>query len=298
MAAAGRYPDFIIIGAMKCATSTLHDQLAAQPGVFMSDPKEPCYFSDDEIHARGVGWYTNLFTAAAPSDICGESSTHYTKQPTHPDTVQRMADELPEHARFIYIMRHPVDRLVSQYMHEWTQRTIGVSLDDAVDQYPMLMNYSRYAMQLEPYLEAFGRDRILPVFFERLTKSPQTALTEVGCFIGLSAAPVWQHDLHQRNASADRLRASPWRDAVANFPGVTTLRRTLVPQRLRDWVKSWWTMSARPTLSPDTRRWLEDRFDQDLQQLGEWLGLNLSCATFAEVAATTQPRWAAAEVPS
>jgi len=74
-----RKPDFIIIGAMKSATSTLHEQLALQPDFFMSTPKEPFYFSDDEVFSRGREWYLNLFSNAEPNQLCGESSTHYTK---------------------------------------------------------------------------------------------------------------------------------------------------------------------------------------------------------------------------
>ena len=58
-------PDFIVIGAMKSATTTLHEQLARQPGVFMSRPKEPNFFSDDAIYARGWGWYSSLFRPPA-----------------------------------------------------------------------------------------------------------------------------------------------------------------------------------------------------------------------------------------
>jgi hypothetical protein len=54
-------PDFIIMGAMKSATSTLHTQLAMQPGIFMSTPKEPNYFSDDAEFSRGEQWYADLF---------------------------------------------------------------------------------------------------------------------------------------------------------------------------------------------------------------------------------------------
>ena len=54
-------PNFIIIGAMKCATTSLHDQLAAQSGIFMSTPKEPNFFSDDDAWRRGLDWYWGLF---------------------------------------------------------------------------------------------------------------------------------------------------------------------------------------------------------------------------------------------
>ena len=89
-------PNFMIIGAMKCATSTLHEQLALQPGIVMTEPKEPNFFSNNEEYQRGMDWYLSLFTEAQATDICGESSTHYTKLPTYPETVSRIAAEFPE----------------------------------------------------------------------------------------------------------------------------------------------------------------------------------------------------------
>src|SRR6185295_6140807 len=120
-------PDFVVIGAMKCGTSTLHVQLAAQPGFFMSEPKEPNFFSDDAEFARGEGWYRGLFAGAGEGDLRGESSTHYTKLPTHPRTVERLASELGRDLRFVYVVRHPVDRLVSHYVHAWTENEVRAS---------------------------------------------------------------------------------------------------------------------------------------------------------------------------
>ena len=88
-------PDFIVIGAMKSATTTLHEQLARQPGFLMSRPKEPNFFSDDHMYARGWRWYSSLFASAGEADLCGESSTHYTKLPDYPRTVARMVRDVP-----------------------------------------------------------------------------------------------------------------------------------------------------------------------------------------------------------
>ena len=82
-----KLPDFVIIGAMKCATSSLHDQLAQQPGIFMSELKEPNFFSNDEQYAKGIDWYLSNFRDAYPDELLGESSTHYTKLPTYPNTI-------------------------------------------------------------------------------------------------------------------------------------------------------------------------------------------------------------------
>ena len=59
-------PDYIIIGAMKCGTSTLAAQLGMQDGMFMTTPKEPNFFSDDPIFDNGMDWYRALFTDAKP----------------------------------------------------------------------------------------------------------------------------------------------------------------------------------------------------------------------------------------
>ena len=71
-------PDFAIIGAMKCGTTTLAAQLGAQDGVFVTTPKEPEFFSEDANYARGMDWYASLYQGAAPGDLTGEGSTGLT----------------------------------------------------------------------------------------------------------------------------------------------------------------------------------------------------------------------------
>jgi hypothetical protein len=275
-----RKPDFIIIGAMKSATSTLHEQLAAQSGLFMSTPKEPNFFSDEEQFARGLDWYWGLFAGAAAGDLCGESSTHYSKLPRHPKVVERLAEHVPD-AKFVYVMRHPVDRLVSHYVHEWTQRVLDMPIGEALDRHPALVQFSQYAMQLTPYFERFGKERVLPVFFDRLRAHPQQELERVCRFIGYEGKPKWTQ-MEAQNVSSERMRTSPLRDKVVNAPIVSFVRRRFVPQSVRDRIKSLWTMRERPELSDHDRQWLEQLFDEDLAQLGEWLGIELSCANFVE----------------
>ena len=286
----GRLPSFVIIGSMKSATSTLHDQLAAQPGVFMSDPKEPCFFSDDDVYARGMSWYSSLFENAPADALCGESSTHYTKLPTHPHAAKRLAEALPD-AKLVYVMRHPIDRLVSHYVHAWTEREVSVRIDRAIETHPQLIDYSCYASQLEAYLAHFDRRAILPVFFERLRAEGPTELERVARFLGYNGPVTWDAARARQNVSAHRLRKSPVRDALVNAPLLRQLRRHLVPRRVRDQAKRIWQLRERPHLSEASRAQLVSAFDPELDRLGRWLGVHLSCDNFVETVTARALSW-------
>ncbi|HEY8428262.1 MAG TPA: sulfotransferase [Sandaracinaceae bacterium] len=285
-------PDFLVIGAMKCATSTLHEQLACQPGIFMTTPKEPCFFSDDDVYARGIAWYEGLFAAGAQAALRGESSTHYTKLPTYPRTIERIRAHRIE-PKLVYVMRDPIDRLVSHYVHEWTEARIDEPIDVAIDRHPELVDYGCYAMQLRPYFEAFGAERVLPVSLHRLEAAPQAELTRICRFLGYRGEPRWNPAFARRNVTAERLRKSPIRDALVEQPLLAVFRR-LLPKQVRERAKDLWRMKERPLLPPEQRARLAERFDADLAELGRWLGLELSCRNFASVTAERPLAWTAA----
>ena len=279
MTESARLPDFIIIGAMKSATSTLHNQLSAQPGIFMSTPKEPNFFSDDDIYSRGLTWYTGLFHDANPGDICGESSTHYTKLPDYPDTISRLKSAVPQ-PKLIYVMRHPIDRLVSHYMHQWSEGVISCDINRAIDRYPELINYSCYGMQLQPYLEAFGSDALLLLQFEDLKKNKDKTLERIGEFLGLRKTFHWVDSLDRDNVSSQRLRRFPGYEILVNSKPMSWIRRNLVPQSVRDRIKKKLSMQQRPEISPDQYQRLMDIFDRDLKMLSNYLGVEITCASF------------------
>lgn len=77
-------PNYLVIGASKCATSSLCANLGQHPDVFMTHPKEPSFFSHDPIYARGWDWYLSLFEDAGDVSARGEGSTSYTKAFAHP----------------------------------------------------------------------------------------------------------------------------------------------------------------------------------------------------------------------
>jgi hypothetical protein len=256
------HPDFLIIGAMKCGTSTLQAQLAVQPGIFMTDPKEPNYFSDDSVHALGPEWYEALFAQAAPGDLTGEASTHYTKLPTYPQTLARMRAALPS-PRLVYILRDPIERAVSHYLHERSLDAITPDFREALRVHPELIEYGRYGMQIAPYLEVFGSESIHLTSLERLTADPEGELRRVAAFIGYGRTPDWQHDLGRQNVSAERVRPLPFHDLIVGHPAAIWLRRTFVPKSLRNRIRESRTIKTRPEIPDDLRGTLEAVFLED-----------------------------------
>jgi len=286
-------PDFAIIGAMKSATSTLHVQLSAVSGVAMSSPKEPCFFSDDEIFARGEAWYDACFAHAGPGDLRGESSTHYTKLPTLPHACERLHRRRPD-AKLLYVIRHPVDRLVSHYVHGWTEGWYRGDLERAIDEDTTLVAYGRYAMQLRPWLDRFGPEQVLLVAYDGIRTRPQEELARIGAFLGLSKCPTWVEAREPTNVSANRMRRSRFKSWFVDPAWATALRRAFVPKALRERIRARHQMTSRPELRPERRRRLEEIFDEDLATLSTWLGREIRCGNFTEATLGEPLSWTAA----
>lgn len=272
-------PTFLVIGSMKCGTSTLQEQLKSQRGIFMTTPEEPNYFSDEDIFAKGIGWYESLFDTAEPGDLLGESSTHYTKLPTYPHCVERIEQALGR-PKLIYLIRNPVERAKSHYMHEWTMGVMGGDPEAALKKHPVMVDYGRYAMQLKPYIEAFGVDKILMTSLETLSTRKEAELARIGEFLGVEGPFEWFDESARLNASAERIRRFPLYGMLIESRLMTVLRRTLVPQRLRQAVKSRLQITKRPEFSAEVIRALEAEFTKDYLELKtlfpDWQALDLS----------------------
>jgi hypothetical protein len=271
-------PNLFIIGAMKSGTTSLHQYLARHPDAFMCEPKEPGFFVEELRGANGLDWYLSLFRDAGDARIVGESSTHYTKLPTYQGTPERI-HHFNRSARLVYLMRDPLERTVSHYWHN--VRTLHLEAEHrpferAVREEPAYLAYSDYAMQLEPYLALFGRDRLFTVTFEALAADPREVVTALCRWLGLDDGvppEAFQRRWNVRpevfvKASGkgvlNRLRHSSWWGRVAG----------LVPKRARRLGRR----LAVETVTPDAGEIqrvldrLRPRMQERTQALAELLG--------------------------
>ena len=153
---------------MKAGTTSLYHYLRPHPQVFMPKVKELDFFAEEMNWGRGLDWYRHQFASAPREALAlGEASTIYTKFPRYDGVAERMAGVVPD-ARLIYVIRHPVDRILSHYAHRVASGAETAPIEVAVFDNPIYVDYSRYALQVEQYLEHFPREQLLIVESEEL----------------------------------------------------------------------------------------------------------------------------------
>jgi Sulfotransferase family len=243
---ADRRPNLFLLGAMKSATGTLHRHLKQHPDVFMCEPKEPCYFVERSqlnwpfIEAlglwRGEEYYLQLFEGAGDATVIGESSTMYTKLPQITGVPERIAAFNPD-ARFIYIMRDPIERAVSHYWHTVRWDDERRTPEEALLGDPMYVDVSDYAMQLQPYLDLFDREQILVLTTEEFSRDTVPSVRRLYEWLGVDPEAAVDADGVRANKTPEEsiVRRKSWMVPIERLRWSKAYRvvRPLVPQSLR-----------------------------------------------------------------
>ena len=260
-------PDFIVIGAMKCGSSTICAYLEDHPGVFMVPKAELNFFSHDENHAHGPTWYESFFAGQDGAQLRGEGSNAYASGQMFPHSAARMAAYKPD-LKLIYVVRHPVERIVSA----WIQNRVNMgdkippTLDRAVRE--MSDNYlgqSLYWQNLSRYRTLFPDDQIHIGFMEELKTDPNAFFAGLCAFLGVEPAPRIKRD--HVNPSAGKTMPSAAYSAVNGLPLMGMLK-SLLPRKLRHGVRNRFLTQriagdSRPDFSPAVRDWLRAELASD-----------------------------------
>ncbi len=206
-------PTFFIIGAPKAGTTSVHRYLDQHPGIQMSTVKEPRFFAGPE---NGIPYppdwvgtraeYESLFDPAAA--VRGESSTDYATHPRREGVPARIKELVPD-AKFIYLVRDPIARTISHYKMEVAllgeRRTLREALGDFSDLRSPYLSPSLYATQLELYLSAFPRERILVLDQADLQGDRRATLREIFSFLSVEDAS------DRLGLEEEHLDSSDWR---------------------------------------------------------------------------------------
>jgi len=268
-------PNFVVIGAMKAGTVSLRHYLDEHPDVFLGRGGrfgEPNFFTAEYNWPRGRDWYESLFDGAGKAAAIGECSPSYTMAPAFGGVPERMAQVVPD-ARLIYLVRDPIARMRSMYMHQVSagrerRRAEAALLDDRY------LGPSLYGFQLAAFLGHFDRRQVLVIASEVLRDRPREALTAVFGHLGVDPAAADLDERHRDHRSIDkpvpRLHDLTWlpRREVRLDPRWRPDRRTGLARFLT-------TRRARASdsaISRELRDRLADRLSADLRRFEQILG--------------------------
>ncbi len=217
-----RPPNFMIIGAEKCGTTSLYHYLRQHPAVLPPIEKEIDFF--DMEYEQGLEWYLAHFPAMpkpgmeqekekAPSNwITGETSPNYLYSNVAPERVAQHFSDI----KLAVILRHPIDRAVSRYSMMVRNGAEKRSFETAVTEemaliqqattaddisWPVLnrcrhLGNGLYYYHLKRWLTCFAREQLLVLRSEDLFATPESTLTQLYSFLGLSQHSAQTYPKH------------------------------------------------------------------------------------------------------
>lgn len=222
-------PNFLGIGVGKAGTTSLHYVLQQHPDVLMVPEKEAHFFNSDLHYALGNEWYASKFSAHKGQPFVGDITPAYF---LFPDTYQRMIECCGSDVKLILVLRHPVTRAYSHYLHgvrllETNEPFLheDVILQSIADFEPdrfcdkTYINASTYPERLQRLLDAFPRQNILVLIYERDIAHGMlsSGYRKIAKHLGLTDHPI-DFDIHKVKAFIPRITYMKGNADIQRFP--------------------------------------------------------------------------------
>jgi hypothetical protein len=280
-----RWPNLFLVGAAKAGTTSLYQELARHPAIYMSPMKEPHFFSRIEPaperaaffpHVTDEDEYLALFAGATTEEVLGEASTSYLWDRQAAERIKRVVPE----ARILIMLRDPVDRAYSQY---WNDVREGIErrsfLDALVEEQrsgpggwgvsSLLIDCGRYADQVVRYLDHFGA-RVHVLFFEEFVGHEASTIADVYSFLGVRSPTAGAAPRRMNPASLPRNSLSA---ALLASAKVRRVVRATVPRPLRSRLRVGLLKQVTPPpMDPAARALLTEVYRSEVRRLAELLG--------------------------
>ena len=230
-------PDFLIIGAQKCGTTSLYVYLSRHPQIIPASQKEIHFF--DLNYDRGIDWYLSKFPAkinpqrwrseGGEAILTGESSPYYLFHPSVPQRVKQLFPDI----KLIVLLRDPVERTWSHYHHEVRLGFETLPFEAAINsegerlagemeklrgdrnyysynhQHYTYLSRGRYIEQLKAWMELFPREQFLILNSEEFYANPSATLSQTLTFLGLSPCNLEEYqrfNIGDNPPMSDKLR--------------------------------------------------------------------------------------------
>lgn len=284
-------PNFFLLGGAKCGSTTLYHLLDQHPDLYMAPEKEAHFFNADRYYRKGLRAYLEEhFRGAEAFPVRGEATPAYFHRAQK--VAPRMKKTLGGDLRFVIVLRDPVRRAWSHYLHQESLGGEPLSFADAVEaeerrreRAKSWRGYFRdglYARHFRRWLEHFPRGAFRVLLLDDLKREPARAARRVFRFLDLDEDVPVDTDVERNPASALK---HPLLGRLLNRPTrVTNLLKRLMPYRLRqrirdalnDWNRRTLDEDERPELDAATERELRWEYRKEIERLEGMITRDLS----------------------
>ena len=281
--------DFFIVGAPKAGTTSLYHYLSEHPQVEMSSQKEPDYFSDKAINEQGMYYgknrintldkYESLFVQKE-SVVYGEASVSYLFYENVPEDIKKYNPN----AKIIIMLRNPIERAFSHYLMDYRLGLISDSFENVLAKkskhknahlfYQQYIEVSKYAKQIQRYLDFFKKDNILFIDYEDFKKNVSKTVDQVYNFLHISTE--FAADINTKHNTFTMPKNKVIR-LIYSFVFLRKILTFLFPTYLVKNIRVLLFKSdKKPELLKETRSLLSIIFNDDIKKMEEVLAKNYS----------------------
>lgn len=280
-----RVPDFFLLGAAKAGTTTLYSYLIQNEKLYFPTLKEPHFFDDPEAYSRGIEWYSkSFFPEESQCCLCGDATPVLHLPKIVGPRISQTYENSAVKPRFVVVLRDPVERAWSHYLHRKRNMVESESFEAALDleeerlsaKPTAWVGYFRdglYGQQMETWFELFGQEKFLVLLNEELRKDPSGTVNQILSFLGVEDGGAKSlASLHSNTASAPRsdllmrlLAKPPFALRHASRLLMSRNSRRRIKYYLRQ--KNTHPFEEKPTPYVETAKMLRQRYQEDLLKL-------------------------------
>lgn len=294
------WPNFYIVGAAKCATTSLMRYLEQHPEIFFCRPKEPHYFSsfynnfphngpgdskyDNEKQVRTEHEYLRLFENAGTYKVIAEASTEYLYYSHTAADIYRVTPK----AKILISLRNPVDRAISAYKHLLSRGQESKSFEKALiaEEWRISQDYKHiwfyqnaglYYSQVAEYLSVFPESQVKIILYEDIEKDIEKVLREILIFLGLDTDFKFDVSIRANVSIVSRYNIE---EIIGDHNKIGWLVKKVLPRSIRHQImqkiNQWNYRPIKVKISQKTRHQLKNYFKEDIIKLQTLIKRDLS----------------------
>ncbi|MGK7887703.1 MAG: sulfotransferase domain-containing protein [Leptolyngbyaceae cyanobacterium] len=273
-------PNFIVVGAHKAGTSSLHHYLEQHPQIYLPPEKGLDLLWQRKFRElEEAGEYLAQFDGAEPGQVLGEVSSVYLQR--GPELVEKIKHLFPD-VKIIAVLRNPIDRAYSHALwgRKYTQKEIENLEHTIVNSQKFKKNYlfaGEYCTHLKTYFSCFEREQVKVLLYDDFSKNPQKFFSEFFNFVGVD--PDFLPDTSQKLHSGSIKLTNSSTYLLAKGHSLGPVIGKFIPQGVRTFIReklSAKTRMSKPSMSMGLRLQLIDYFRDEVTNLQELTGLQVA----------------------